>query len=85
MPWFYFDVRVGECFTPDEEGVEFDSLNTAEHGAATMAAEIGRERFPKGEAHEVTIEVRDEDRFLLTTVTVSMTARRTIRALERQA
>jgi hypothetical protein len=35
MPRFYFDVREGPSFTPDEEGFEFDSLDEAERGAAT--------------------------------------------------
>lgn len=40
MPRFYFDVREGEKFIPDEEGLEFDSLDAAEREAATAAAEI---------------------------------------------
>jgi hypothetical protein len=47
VPRFYFDVREGTSFTPDEEGLEFDSLNAAEPEAATTAAEIGRDRLPK--------------------------------------
>jgi hypothetical protein len=34
VPWFYFDVREEAKFVPDEEGLEFDSLDTAEREAA---------------------------------------------------
>jgi hypothetical protein len=40
MPCFYFDVRDGVSFTPDEVGREFDSLEAAERAAAKAAAEV---------------------------------------------
>jgi hypothetical protein len=48
MPRSYFDVREGTRFAPDEEGLE-----AAEHEAARAAAEIGRDRLPKGDSREV--------------------------------
>ena len=48
MPRFYFDVREGTSFTPDEEGLEFGNLDAAEREAATTAAEIRRDSLPKG-------------------------------------
>ena len=72
MPLFYFDVREGARFTPDEEGLEFDSLDTAEREAAVAAAEIGRDRLPKGDSREITIEVRDEHHRRVLTVKVSL-------------
>jgi hypothetical protein len=48
MPRFYFDVREGPSFTPDDVGSEFDSLDEAERGAAALAAEIGRRRVTLG-------------------------------------
>jgi len=72
VPRFYFDVREGASFTPDEEGLEFDSLDAAEREAAESAAEIGRDQLPKGDAREVTIEVRNEHRQRVLTVKVSM-------------
>ncbi len=60
MPRFYFDVREGSRFAPDEDGLEFDGLDHAEREAALAAAEIGRDRLPKGDAREITIEVRNE-------------------------
>jgi hypothetical protein len=72
VPRFYFDVREGTLFTPDDEGLEFDSLDRAEHEAAETAAEIGRDRLPKNDTREVVVEVRNEHRQRIITVTVSM-------------
>ncbi len=76
MPRFYFDVREGEKFIPDEEGLEFDTLDAAEREAATAAAEIGRDRLPKGDARQVTVEIRNKHRQRVLTVTVSMETHR---------
>ncbi len=72
MPRFYFDVREGVRFAPDHAGLEFGSLDAAERAAAELAAEIGRDRLPKGEARAVTIELRDEHRQRVLTIKVSM-------------
>lgn len=72
MPWFYFDVREGARFTPDQEGLELDSLDTAEREAAVTAAEIARDRLPKGDSREIAIEVRDEHHQRVLTVRVSL-------------
>jgi hypothetical protein len=82
VPHFYFDVREGERFIPDNEGLEFDSLDAAEHEAASAAAEIGRNLLPKGDAREVTIELRNEHRQRVLTVTVSMEIHRVVPAPE---
>jgi hypothetical protein len=68
VPRYYFDVREGGKFTPDHGGLEFDSLD----GAERAAAEIGRDRLPKGEARAVKVELRNEHRQRVLTVTVSM-------------
>jgi hypothetical protein len=72
VPWFYFDLREGANFTPDDEGLECDSLDIAEREAAIAAAEIGRDRLPKVDPRRVTVEVRNEQGQRVTTVTVSM-------------
>ena len=72
MPRFYFDVREGAKFVPDDQGMEFPNLDAAEREAAVSAASIGRDLLPKGDAREVTIEVCDEHRQRVLTVTVSM-------------
>jgi hypothetical protein len=72
VPRFYFDVRDGTQFVPDDEGIEFDSLDAAEREAAESAAEIGRDRLPKNDPRAVTVEVRNEHGQRVLTVTVSM-------------
>jgi hypothetical protein len=72
MPRFYFDVREGEDFTSDDKGMEFPNLRAAEHEAVVAAAEIARDRLPKGHARNIAVEVYDKHRQRLTTVTVRM-------------
>ena len=72
MPRFFFDVREGTRFAPDEDGLEFPDLNAAEREAAESAAAIGRDLLPKGDAREVTIEVKNEHHQRVLTVMVSM-------------
>ena len=72
MSRYYFDIREGARFVPDEEGMEFESLDAAEREAAEAAAEIGRDRLPKGDAQEVTIELKNEHRQRVLTVTVAI-------------
>ena len=76
MPHFYFDVREGDSFTRDTEGLELESLDAAEYEAAKSAAEIGRDPLAKGRYREVMVGVRDEHGERVLTVTVSMTVRR---------
>jgi hypothetical protein len=68
VPRFYFDVREGAKFSPDHAGLEFDGLDAAERAAA----EIGRDRLPKGETRAVTVELRDEHRQRVLTIKVFM-------------
>jgi hypothetical protein len=72
MPRYYFDVREGTLFAPDEEGLEFESLDAAKYEAACTAAEIGRDRLPGRDAREITLEVSNEHRQRVLTVTVSI-------------
>jgi hypothetical protein len=76
MARYYFDVREGPRFALHEEGLEFDSLDAAEYEAACTAAEIGRDRLPKGDAREVTVEVSNEHHHRVLTITVSMQVHR---------
>ena len=62
MPHFFFDIREGVRFTPDDEGLEFTGIDAAEHEAAETAAAIGRDLLPKGVARSVTVEVRNPRR-----------------------
>jgi hypothetical protein len=81
VPRFYFDVSVGDDFTRDDVGFEYESLTVAEYEAARAASEIAHDALPKRRAPEVCVQVRDRDGLLLVTVEVAMTVRQTIRAL----
>ena len=76
MPRFYFDVRDGAKVTPDDAGVELDSQEAAQRvaaeAAAEVAAEIGRDRLLQDDAQDVRVEVRNEHRQRVLTVTVSL-------------
>lgn len=76
MPIFYFDVREGDSFFEDEDGIEMANIDAAELEAAESAASIGRDRLPRRHARDVTIEVRNEHRQRVCTVTVAMTMER---------
>ena len=80
MPRYYFDVREGSRFVPDEEGLEFPDLDAAEMEAAETAAGIGRDLLPQRDAREVTIEVRNEHSQRVLTVAVSMRVERVVPA-----
>jgi len=71
MPLFYFDIREGGRLVPADRGLVLDSVNEAEREATVRAAEIGRDKLPKG-ARDFTIKVRDEHRRPVLTVTVSL-------------
>ena len=72
MPRFHFDSREGSRFALDDEGLEFPDIDTAEHAAATAAAGIGRDLLPDPEFRDITIEVRNEHRQRVCTVTLTM-------------
>jgi hypothetical protein len=75
VPRFYFDVREGSRFLPDEEGLEFANLDAAER-AAVSAARIGQDLLSKGNAHKVIVEVRNPRGKRVLAVTVTMQVER---------
>ncbi len=68
---FYFHIREGSRFIPDDEGVEFPDLTAAEMEAAE-AAEMGRDRLPRGDARDIAVEVRNEHGQRVNTVRITM-------------
>jgi hypothetical protein len=82
MPRFYFDVREEDGVTSDEVGVELESLEAAERAAIRMVTGIGHESLSKDRSSEIEVQVKDNEGFLLLTVTISVVVRRTVRALE---
>jgi len=62
VPRFYFDVRDGESFTPDHEGVEFASTHGARVDASRALAEMVKGAMPDGPRTAMAIEARGENR-----------------------
>jgi hypothetical protein len=60
MPVYYFDIRVGDSFTPDDTGFVLHDLEAAQKEAATALAEMARDVVPTAMVREMAIEVRDE-------------------------
>jgi hypothetical protein len=81
MPRFHFDVREEDRIIPDEVGVELESVEAAEREAILRVTGIGHDRLSKDRTSEIEVQVKDNEGFLLLTVTVSMVVRRTVRAL----
>lgn len=69
---FFFDVREGGELVSDEEGQLFSGLDAATQEAAEAAAAIARDMLPCRQGGEVTVEVRDENREHVLTVSVEM-------------
>jgi hypothetical protein len=61
--------------------VELESVEAAEREAIRRVTGIGQERLSKGIPTEIEVQVKDNEGFLLLTVTVSVVVRRTARAL----
>ncbi len=74
MPRFYFDVWAGAESMPDSEGLELDSLKSAEHEATQTVLTLGRDWLPR--AQEVRVEVRDEQYQLQLTLRAMLTVER---------
>jgi hypothetical protein len=76
VPIYYFDVREGTRFSPDDEGLDYPDLHAAERVAAETAASIGRDVLPRSDVRDVTVEVRNEHKQRVLTVTVTMQTER---------
>ena len=79
MPRFYFDLFLGASTNRDEVGYEIDSLHTAEIEALRTAGELTRDRLLKMQSatpDDIRIEVTDEQRQPVLTVTVSIQVER---------
>jgi hypothetical protein len=74
MPRFYFDIRAGADFFPDEDGFELDSVEAAEREAMQTAMTLGRDWLPR--TREVRVEVRDEWRRLRLALSVALNVER---------
>jgi hypothetical protein len=64
MPRYYFDIRDGEEFIEDEEGIELEDIAEAQMEAAATLADISKEfplRSPQPLGFSLSIEVRDSN------------------------
>ena len=62
MPRFYFDIRDGERFVPDEDGLEFPTVNKARDDASRTLGQMMKEAMPDGQHHDMAVEVRSDDK-----------------------
>lgn len=61
MVRYFFDVRDGMDFYPDDEGIEFAAQTGAEAEAARAILELLKDTAELQYRHDVAIEVRTED------------------------
>ena len=68
MPRYYFDIREGNDFAPDDEGLELSSIQAVQEEAARSLADMARDAVRKnhdGAGHQLAIEVRDDEGLVL--------------------
>jgi hypothetical protein len=79
MPRFYFDLFLGAFTNSDEVGSEIDSLHVAETEAKRSVGELTRDRLFQSQSatsEDIRVEVKDEHRQPVLTVTVSIQVER---------
>jgi hypothetical protein len=79
MPRFYFDLSLGALNNRDEVGSEIDSLHAAEIEVRRSAGELTRDRLlnlRSATPEDIRVEVTDEHRQPVLTVTVSIQVER---------
>jgi hypothetical protein len=72
MPRYYFDIREGSRFRPDSAGEQFEELATAKSHAVHLAGEIAKDMPLDPANHVVIVEVCNEHKERVVTVTVSL-------------
>jgi hypothetical protein len=60
VPRFYFDIRDGDQFIRDDEGLDYPNIEAARDAATAALAEMAKEALPGAERYHIAIEVRDE-------------------------
>jgi len=64
MPVYHFDLRDGETFVADDEGMELLDIESAQVEAVESMSEMVKEltlRSSKPSGHPLSVEVRDPD------------------------
>ena len=62
MPLFFFDHRDGEEFHPDDQGMEFATVEQAQYEATAALGGIAKDALPGTTRRELAIEVSDANR-----------------------
>jgi uncharacterized protein DUF6894 len=63
VPRYYFDIREGDEFALDDEGLELSSIQAVQEEAARSLADIARDAVRKhldGAGQRMAVEVRDD-------------------------
>jgi hypothetical protein len=76
MPNFYFDIHEGARSVPDADGEEFDGLEAAGHHGVRLAAERARTLSPEAASRIILVDIRNEHKQRVMTVTVFAAAER---------
>jgi hypothetical protein len=62
MRRYYFHIRNGPLYSPDKKGCELQCLEQARELATSVLVELARNTLPGALAHEMVIEVNEDDR-----------------------
>jgi hypothetical protein len=76
MPRFYFDFYEGLHLIPDQDGLELDSPESAEHEAIQTAVQLGRDWLAR--KRKVRLAVRDDHHRLVLAVNLELTVERLV-------
>ena len=61
MRRYYFHIRNGPLYSPDKKGCELQCLEQARELATSVLVELARNTLPGALAHEMVIEVNEDD------------------------
>jgi hypothetical protein len=73
MPRFYFDLIEDDHLTPDEDGLDLESLEAARLEAQRGLAEMVRGAMPDGDNKMMALKIRNESGQTPLTVMITMT------------
>jgi hypothetical protein len=68
MARYFFDMRDGDTFIPDDVGVVLPNVEAARDQAAVALAEMAKEALPGSVRRELAIEVHDGEPVLRTSL-----------------
>jgi hypothetical protein len=60
MPLFYFDIRDGDAFLEDDEGLEYPHIEAARYAATVTLADMAKDALPGPLLREMAIDEAKE-------------------------